>query len=730
MTDIVNLNGIWKFKIDPENIGEMYPEDVIIAYKSETRFMDISYDDSNWKEIKVPSCWQAEGYFYNGIAWYRRHFEVENINYEKIYIINFLGVDYFCDIWINGYYLGSHEGYFGKISIDITKWLKRNNILTIMVNSPNDTNLLVPKKKEKKLIKGALQDFDANDLFVNPAGIWNDVWLEKVSLQHIKDIYIESRFNQNYNEADVITNISIQNESNDFKKMSIEINIIPKNFDGKGYTNQKEIILVPGSNIIYDITHINDPILWWVWDIGKPNLYLITIILKNIKKEITSSKYVTIGLREIKQNNGWELYLNGKRIFLRGVNYLSDQLLSNMDKEKYKKDVELAQDANVNIIRAFCNVEKDYFYELCDEKGILIYQDFPLQWEMSNSSELVRNAIVQVSEMIHLLYNHPCIIIWCFGSEPGKKNFEKLGYALSEYAGKLDRSRIINQGNSWIKQWDFDEFSKKYKWAIDNHFYPGWYTDPWKDMFDINKMKFEEFDLVTEFGAQSIPCLESLEKIFKNEGIWPPNWKKYQRYCFQKEQQFNWIKQTESIEELIYFSQEYQAFLLKYIIEFLRCRKFDQCNGIMMFLFNDNCPAITWSVVDYYRKLKKGFESLKKAYEPILLTMDWPRIIKSNNYPEYNIYVINDKNVIINDCCIYLKVIEFTGALVLEKYFNINIDKSIVKTCAFQLNNLKDGDVIEIKLYRGEMMLLENQYKPIPEGDYSVEWFTKNCPIV
>ena len=178
MRKVLDLSGMWKFKIDPKQVGELYPEDALSVYKDETRFMDKEYDDSNWDLVKVPSNWQEQGYLYNGVVWYRRTLELGNDYIKKVVLLRFKGVDYFCDAWINGYYLGAHGGYFSSFSYDITKWVKPGeNLITVKVDSPNDTNIINSQQKDKKLVKGALQDWDVNNIEINPGGIWNDVYI-------------------------------------------------------------------------------------------------------------------------------------------------------------------------------------------------------------------------------------------------------------------------------------------------------------------------------------------------------------------------------------------------------------------------------------------------------------------------------------------------------------------------------------------------------------------------
>jgi len=283
----------------------------------------------------------------------------------------------------------------------------------------------------------------------------------------------------------------------------------------------------------------------------------------------------------------------------------------------------------------------------------LIYQDFPIQWQMSNSGDLVRRAVPQARDMVNQLYNHPSIVIWCYGSEPGTRNFEKLGMALATTSEEEDPYRFLQQGNGL---WDWKIAKKKYNWPIDYHFYCGWYPPPSNSIFtestspgghSVEDLQIKDkrlLEFVTEYGSQSLPELNSLKKFIPDKDLWPPNWRVYNEHCLQEAILMRFIGESRSLEEMIRKSQDYQAFQLKYHTEFYRRHKFNPCNGALHFVFNDCWPAITWSVIDYYRRKKKGYYALKQAFNPIHVMMEWPKIggEKAGKDLSKKVYVVND----------------------------------------------------------------------------------------
>ncbi len=223
------------------------------------------------------------------------------------------------------------------------------------------------------------------------------------------------------------------------------------------------------------------------------------------------------------------------RFFQRGANYLSDQFLSLMDRERYAKDINLLKEANLNTVHTFCVVEKQVFYDLCDAAGLLVYQDFPIWLMADNSSDLVRRAIGQAQELIDQFGNHPSIGIWNYGSQPSPANFEKLCSALALYARRNDPGRIVNQANAifafternYIHSersffWDPEyagRVAQSYDWRFDTHWYLGWYVG---EMEDLREVASQHLQLVTEYGAQSLPRQETLASFISLEGLYPP----------------------------------------------------------------------------------------------------------------------------------------------------------------------------------------------------------------
>ena len=173
--------------------------------------------------------------------------------------------------------------------------------------------------------------------------------------------------------------------------------------------------------------------------------------------------------------------------------------------------------------------------------------------------------------------------------------------------------------------------------------YPGWYYGHYGEFRELPRAPF-----VSEFGAQALPCPETLRETFEPEDLWPPNWSKWLVHDFQPDQTLNivGIEMGESIEEFSANSQAYQARLLQFAIERYRAAKYTPVTGLFQFMFVECWPSITWAVVDYFRRPKQGYDALKQAYQPVLPAILSNREVFQRGDPRrgirYHVAVIND----------------------------------------------------------------------------------------
>ncbi|HSD64407.1 MAG TPA: glycoside hydrolase family 2 TIM barrel-domain containing protein [Ignavibacteriaceae bacterium] len=681
---IRSLNGEWNYFADSSN--KLTYELIIQKLKKK-----------NLRKIKIPVNWEAAGmHNFSGTIWFALKFNLRSA-LNDLKILEFRGVDYFADVWVNNSYIGHHEGYFQSFYFDTSNVvISGENLLVVKVNSPKEKPGEVWPDK-KKLIKGIFNHHDCRPggksfeygQDQNTGGIWNDVLLYSVDKIFVESVLVYPRIDFNKNKAVIKVSLFSYKKNNTILKDTLEFNFISAS--GRKNKFRKEIQLKKTKNKSDFEFEISNPELWWSWDTGRTDVYKLSILGKYINVE-----NVIFGIREVKLNDREEFFLNNKKVFLRGTNIIPAQLLSELSNKKINKQVSLVKEANINIIRMHAHINRSEYYEECDKQGIMVWQDFALQWTYDESAEFISNACSQIKDMINLLYNHPSIAFWCCHNEPGRQ-IESLDPFLYKSVSKLDSNRIIRKASNY-----------------EEHAYDGWYWGN-KEHFISRPMG----PLVTEFGAQAIPQLESLKKIIPEKDIYKPDRSIWAYHNFQFEQTFKVAEVSfgSSIDDFIENSQNYQGALLTTAIDFYRRGKNKDITGIFQFMFIDCWPSITWSVIDFYGKKKKGYFAMQKAFQPVYVSV----FVRQKKFSagqklELDYWVINDKPEEILSCKLIFMV---RKEKLVEIHFASIGGDSIVKFNG-DANDIKLPDNLRTGKYNIDVLLFHNN-GILSKNDFEIE---------
>jgi len=680
---ILSLNGLWEYRLE---------------------------DEEKYRNIQVPSNWYLQGLNHSGKVYYQKKFKISTQK-DKDYYLVFKGVDYFCEVKLNGRIIGEHEGYFQEFSFPITDILKDGeNLLEVEVDSPCESVDIWPNQKH--LIKGIFNHHDTRPGSWDPeygqdrntGGIWSDVLIKETGKIHIdKNIKVSPLLLKD-DRARLDIDISLSNIDSP-QEIEIKLEISGIGFN-ENFEIKKKIFLSSGKNHIHLVKTINKPKLWTTWDRGKPYLYNLKCILLNSKRNILDESSVRFGIREIKIEDKWNWYLNGEQFFPRGTNFIPTQWLSDYDSKMIVEDIRLLKKANVNAVRVHAHINRQEFYDVCDKAGILVWQDFPLQWSYEETDEFAQNAIGQIEDMIDQFYNHPSICVWCCHNEPST-NRHTLDPLLYLAAKAKDSTRYIDIASDFAY-----------------HPYPGWYHSHYFEFYSLPGAPF-----INEFGAQALPNVETMREMMKEDELWPPQWSVWAYHDFQYDPTFNVakIEMGNSIEDFIKNSQEYQSKLLKYAIENYRKNKYSEVTGIFQFMFVDNWNAITWSVVDYFRRPKNGYAVLKTVYQPVLIGMDLDRekvgldMLRATGFP--GIWVVNDTLNLYEN--LRAKIILLRGREILtEKEIGIgDVPANDVKRISYpsMLGEFMKLNITERGTYAIEMELRDIKDNVISKNSYKIE---------
>ncbi len=623
--------------------------------------------------------------------WYRKSFCVpeEWQKKEKIIRLIFEGVDYDAEFWANGKYLGSHQGMFSPIIFDISKIANKSKWVNLAIR-------ISPPPKSRKEIGGRKSNIsyaiDYTPILLS-MGIWKDVRVVCTGEVYLEDVFIASEIK----DKEAIVNLELEtvNITKKTKEITYEIRISGKNFFSPTYKKELSKKVIPGTNRIKTELSIPEPALWFPWDKGEQNLYKVEIKIKENKEEQDSIEK-SFGIREIKmlRNIGapkdsfpFTFSINGKREYIRGANWTNIDLLpGNLKKERYKKLLTMVKEANMNMLRihGWHIIEKEEFYNLCDELGILVWQEFMFcNMNYPQDKEYLKKVKGESIQAVKTIRNHPSLVIWCGGNEYTYKENKKLIDMLQQICKEYGASR------SFIPISDIDRrYYPKGNWLIPEEHkgdYHSW--DIWARFAPITDYSKDKSLFTSEFGLQAVPNIENLKKFIPEDELWPPGycWEyhfaqlskiTYHAYYIKSGVYSKDVRPEEvfkNLEEFIEYSQQAQAEVLKFAIEHYRRRKYYN-SGCMFWCFNEPWPSIIWSVVDWYLRPKKAYYAVKEAYSPLLISLqhnkkEWEK----NERFKGEVWIVNDYLKTFKNCVLEIKIVDNNSNLLEKK--SIKIEK-------------------------------------------------------
>lgn len=685
------------------------------------------------ERMSLPKNWYKHEYInHAGVMWFERSFTMKDLPLAAKHFLEFTGVDYICEVWINDHYAGSHQGYFQTFDFDITPFLKRGkNFIKVKVNSPLE-NYPENYSLHKTLLRGIFSHHDtrpggawsAKGQDKNSGGIWNHIAIKSYQEYKFHDLKATPILQDDAVDLHVKVDIETLKKSSQasflyfkqrpYAQNTVTLTLSPVNFQGKSF--KQSIVL--GKKDKLDVTmHLPGAKLWYTYDRGAQNLYMLTVQIGETKTEHK------IGFKSLTQDKNKTFYLNRVPYYIKGTNYISSQYMSEMDESKLRRDLMLMKEAHINTIRVHAHIEPKRFYTLCDEMGFLVWQDYNLQWGYIDSEAFAQEAQKQLVEMISMLYNHPSIFVWSLHNEPPWDS-DWMKWKYPDYS-KTQNKTLDDRLYRVIQSEDSYHLSKKYSSNLEHPWF-GWYSGKYQDFNKTSKVP-----VITEYGAQAIPNLSSLKKFIPQKYLLPKSKKAKQLWEYHN-YQFDWsekngVKFKGNLKQFIADSQTYQAKLIKYATEMLRIQKYQGTTGIFQFMFNEGWPSMNWGIVDYYRHIKPGYTALQKAYAPIII------VAKQVSPQSVELYVVNDTLHDIDNANLFVTAYaqdnkqSYTYPVAIEK-------DSVQKVATLTYRQLKSLDMS----LETDKQLAYNHYefKPVPKqatkivakriGSESVELYVIN----
>lgn len=713
---------------------------------------------------------------------YETKFTVSDAEYSKSnMLLDFKGLDTYADVFLNNKQILSADNMFINWKVDVKgKAQLGENTLRILFHSPIKKGLALLEQSEygypannDQSENGGIGDkkvsiftrkagyhygWDWGPRFVT-SGVWRPVVLKSWDEFRIQNVFIQ----QPSVTADLAKlNAAVTINADEAQKLTLRV----VDVDAQTTYVEKDIDVKAGVSTLDLPFEIKNPELWWTNGLGDAHLYNFEITVCN-GNDLISSEKVTTGVRSIQlvreKDEAGESFLfelNGVRIFAKGANYIpNDNFLPRVTEDDYRKVIYDATHANMNMLRVWGGgiYENDIFYDLCDQNGILVWQDFMFACSMYPGDDKMLASIKQeATDNVIRLRNHPSIAVWCGNNEINTAwhEFGEGGWGWkSEYTEEQRKTvykayhdifhvvlpEAVDNYAGGIAYWpsspqagfEEDKHASDETTSGDMHYWGVWH----------GLHKFEEFEthparFMSEYGFQSFPDFETVKKYAIEEdfdiesdvmaahqrsGIGNLRIKEYMSWDYNMPSNF---------EDFLYMSHVLQARGIKMAVEAHR-RAMPYCMGTLNWQINDCWPVASWSSTDYYHKWKAMHYGIRRMYENVIVSA----FLKDGKLEITGVSdLINDKEVELR-----FQVMDFNGKVVTEAVEKLTLEANtatlLKSTTVKAITKGQDNTnlVLNMEIVSGDQVLAHNNFffsKPkdqtLPQANINIEKIEKD----
>ncbi len=610
----------------------------------------------------------------------------------------FDGLDAAAQVFVNGAQVLNADNMFRIWRVPVKGHLHAGkNLLRVVFPSPIAAAAAVaagdpwqPKTgtAAKTYIRKAAYEYgwDWGPTFVT-SGIWRPVRIEAWDKVRIADFAIRQRDVSN-EVAHLDAEVEVEATSAGAARVSVQYSD-----KGKPVTVIETLSFHAGRNEIDLPIEIRQPKLWYPAGYGEQPLYEFTAQVGAGGQAMAEQRKSKAGLRSIvldRHLDPWgrsfQLIVNGIPVFAKGADVIPfDSFPNRVTTADYRRILESARDANMNMIRHWGGgyYETDEFYSICDELGIMVWQDFMFgnDWQPGTYAFKL-NIEAEAEDQVRRLRNHPSIVLWCGNNETeiafnwgdrGKLHpdvkFQMWQDYLTEFSGILNR--VVERLDAETPYWpsspsaDYEELSDHYQ-SGDAHIWDVWHGRVPFSTYETHHARF-----VTEYGFQSFPEMKTIESFTEPEdrtGIFTPV-----MLAHQKNNEGNAIihdyllkdyPEPNDFPSFLYVSQVLQAEGIKIGAEHFRRSRPDTMASIFWQL-NDCWPVASWSSIDYYGRWKALQYYARRFYAPILVS---PHLEDGS----LKTYIVSDRTAPVA-ATLRVRLMDFGGKVLLEDSHSVDV---------------------------------------------------------
>lgn len=455
------------------------------------------------------------------------------------------------------------------------------------------------------------------------AGIWRDISIIGVEAARIQDVQVRQQHEPGRITLEINTHVTRLTDA----KADISVEVTAP--DGAVWKADGERAAVV----------IDDPQLWWPAGLGEQPLYTVQVELgENLDRweRRIGLRTMTVSRRRDQWGESFAHCVNGVEVFAMGADYIpEDNLLPRVNPERTRRLLEDARRANMNCVRVWGGgyYLDDFFYDICDELGLLVWQDFMFACAVYNLTEdFEENITAEIVDNVRRLRHHASLALWCGNNE------------MEDFVNRGEWVSCPRQKADYIKMYEYI-IPKILKAEAPQTFY--WPASPssggnfdapqdpnrgdihywmvWHGLLPFTDYRNHYFRYVSEFGFQAFPCIETIESFteLQDRNIFSYVMEKHQRNASANGKIVSYLSQMylypSSLALLIYASQLLQAQAMQYGVEHWR-RNRGRCMGAVIWQLNDCWPVASWSSIDYYGRWKALHYYARRFFAPVLVS--------------------------------------------------------------------------------------------------------------
>jgi beta-mannosidase len=562
--------------------------------------------------------------------------------------IRFDGVDYSCHVFLNGTKLGSHEGTYTSFEMDASMAIRagvRNRLVVVVEHAPvePDQQAQIGWTSRVRLWKPRFAyKWDWCTRLI-PLGIYDDVWLETWNRARVRQLRVTPQITRSRRGDRYAANVAVVLDRAKAERLTLVAGVYDSS---ETCVARESLVLAAQAGDGYAArleVPVQNPELWYPNGYGPQNLYTVRIEVTGEDAAILDSSQTRIGFREVRvlRNYGapeealpYTLEVNGRKVFAKGWNWAPvDQLYGRIKVDRYRHAIRLAKEAHCNLLRVWGGglLERECFYDLCDEAGIMVWQEFHqsssgIDNQPATDPEYVEYCAEQARNIVPRRSHHPSLIIWCGGNElmdaeqrPNTLDHPVLA-ALGQVVREEDPERIYLPTSPHGPVFAADPANADKMEDVHGH---------WLYLGDPKHYEFyNAIDPLfhSEFGCEGAANLKALERFLSPRYQWPPDrtnpaWVHHGNWWLHGDKVTELFGPIEDLRTFVHASQFMQYEGLRYIAEANRRRKW-RTSGCAPWQFNESWPnASCTNCLDYYGGVRPAYWGMRNAYAPRLFSL-------------------------------------------------------------------------------------------------------------